>query len=128
MSGLFSAILAVSLSVALSSPASERPADAPLRLANPARAVVASDPPTTPPWPGVHLAETHVQRIAPRPQDGSPRPGTQPANQGAINPADGTFYAPAGDGLVNTRDGTYMAPAGPNGYIDTRTGRFVPTN
>jgi len=45
---------------------------------------------------------------------------------GAVDPRTGTFYAPAGEGLVNTKDGRYLSPAGPNGYIDTRTGEFVP--
>ncbi len=53
-----------------------------------------------------------------------------PSNfSGATNPRTGEFYAPAAGGaLTGTRDGRLLVPAGPNGYIDTRTGAFVPAH
>ncbi|PPC80011.1 MAG: hypothetical protein CTY39_11825 [Hyphomicrobium sp.] len=51
-----------------------------------------------------------------------------PANQGAVNTRTGEFLAPAGNNLVGTRDGRLYVPSGPNGYTDTRTGRFVVAN
>ena len=52
-----------------------------------------------------------------------------PNSRGAVNPVTGEFYAPAGGGnLVGTRDGTLFTPAGPSGYINSRTGQFVPAH
>lgn len=46
-----------------------------------------------------------------------------------INTVTGEMLNPVGGGhYVGTRDGRLYAPAGPNGIIDTRTGRFIPTH
>lgn len=49
-------------------------------------------------------------------------------SQGAVG-VDGEYYAPAGGGnLIKTSDGTFMQnTGGGGGYIDTKTGEFVPT-
>lgn len=46
-----------------------------------------------------------------------------------VNTVTGEMLNPTGGGhYVGSRDGRLYAPAGPNGIIDTRTGRFVPTH
>lgn len=40
----------------------------------------------------------------------------------------GNFYAPGAGGELIGSDGRVLTPAGPNGYIDTRTGQYIPAN
>jgi hypothetical protein len=50
-------------------------------------------------------------------------------NPGAVVANTGEFLPPAGRGFVRPSDGTYFAPDNPhkpNGYINSRTGEFVP--
>ena len=62
-------------------------------------------------------------------RSGSSRTRHSSDSRGAVNAVTGEFYAPAGGGnLVGTRDGTLFTPAGPSGYINSRTGQFVPAH
>jgi hypothetical protein len=45
-----------------------------------------------------------------------------------VNPRTGEVMVPTGPNFTGTRDGTVYVPAGPHGVIDTRNGRYVPTN
>ena len=59
----------------------------------------------------------------------APAQPRQPAlvEPGHVMGTDGTLYSRDGNGnLTSGRDGRVLTPAGPHGYIDTRTGQFVP--
>ncbi len=51
-----------------------------------------------------------------------PRP-TVTDQYGQVYPRD-----PGSGVVVNPQDGRVYAPAGPHGYVDTRTGQYVPVN
>jgi hypothetical protein len=53
--------------------------------------------------------------------------GPPTGSTGAINVVTGEYMAPAGPNLVGTQDGTVYVGAGPNGYVNSRTGEFIPT-
>jgi hypothetical protein len=45
-----------------------------------------------------------------------------------VNPQTGEVIVPTGPNYTGTQDGRVYVPAGPHGVIDTRSGRYVPTN
>jgi hypothetical protein len=45
-----------------------------------------------------------------------------------VNPRTGEVMVPIGPNFTGSRDGTVYIPAGPHGVIDTRSGRYIPTN
>lgn len=45
-----------------------------------------------------------------------------------VNPKTGEVMVPTGPNYTGTQDGTVYVPAGPHGVIDTRNGKYVPTN
>jgi hypothetical protein len=55
-------------------------------------------------------------------------PGRANGGGNLVNPRTGEVMVPTGPNYTGTRDGTVYVPAGPHGVIDTRSGRFVPTN
>lgn len=73
--------------------------------------------------PRVAHQMTNEAPVAPPPQPEA----FQPPPRGTTNVTTGEFLAPIGPNFVGTRNGTVFVPAGPNGLINTRTGRFVPT-
>jgi hypothetical protein len=59
------------------------------------------------------------------------QPGTVliPNGGGTVDNYGRTYTAPAvpHGPVVEPQTGTVYAPAGPNGYVNTRTGQFIPT-